>query len=334
MPAEVPDPPSNVVAHWDANAPQLRVTWETPASNGSPITGYKITRQPREVETLSTETTTEFSGLDPNFSYSFRIRATNAVGDSIPSDPSNSAGAPSLVPSITIETVEAGDRVVNVEWDSPAGDSQAFGFVIKAYRSVEGIRQLAKEVVVGPAAEARVELEAGEYYIAVRGFNAAGDREVEFAERVTVWNEQEVDQWQFEFDMQEFLQIRKLNPYPYSFGSDLCSVPPEYAWLTLLYDQIFQDACKRHDFGSQNYGRRLHIRRTEETRNAINAVFRDDMIDACVNAFPGPGLASARAGCTTEALAFYGLVSSPPGRDGFYSDESFTWKSGIDNAEP
>jgi len=69
------------------------VTWSKPASNGgSPITGYTVTSTPAgATASISTGTGTNliFTGLTNGVSYTFKVVATNLVGDSLPSLTSN-----------------------------------------------------------------------------------------------------------------------------------------------------------------------------------------------------------------------------------------------------
>jgi hypothetical protein len=96
---------------------------------------------------------------------------------------------------------------------------------------------------------------------------------------VTVWNRPEVDQWEFESSLDEFLQVRAQNIYPYSFHSDGCST--HAASYVSPYDERFLDACMRHDFGYQNYGRRLEISQNEATKSEVNDQFEVDMRAIC-----------------------------------------------------
>lgn len=163
----------------------------------------------------------------------------------------------------------------------------------------------------------------------VRGSNAAGELESQATERVTVWNRSEVDQWQFENSLEQFLQVRKQNPYPYSFDSDLCSSPEWARLLTSYQQEVFADSCKRHDFGFQNFGRRLRIDQQEYIRDRINRKFLDDMIDSCADEPP-----ALRLNCQTVADAFYVAVSlSPQGYESFHEQENFSWDSDYDNPE-
>ena len=85
-----PGMPMNVSAlAGDASA---WVSWTIPIDDGgSPITGYTVTSSPggREASVGAAETSATVSGLTNGVTYTFTVVATNAVGDSLPSEPSN-----------------------------------------------------------------------------------------------------------------------------------------------------------------------------------------------------------------------------------------------------
>ncbi len=100
---------------------QISLSWSTPSANGGqPITGYKIQQLIGSTwTTVATTTTTSGAapGLTASTSYSFRILATNAIGDSSPSvivTGSTISATPAKVgtPSVTVGTAGA----VTVKW--------------------------------------------------------------------------------------------------------------------------------------------------------------------------------------------------------------------------
>jgi hypothetical protein len=280
IPAEAPGAPTDVVAEWDPSQPLVRVSWAAPESNGSAITSYRVTGQPGSIEATTAATSAEFANLDPAFAYTFVVRASNGVDEGPPSSPSDPARSPTQPPtSIQITSVDPGDRSAEVEWEDSSGPFRAFSYTVIARQMIGDAVQTVTETPVGPGTKAAINLPRGEYVFVVRGSNAAGHLESAESERVTVWNRAEVDQWQFEHSLAEFLQVRKLNVYPYSFDSDSCSVP--LSVRPSPYDERFRDACKRHDFGYQNFGRRLEISQNEATKDQVNDRFKADMRAIC-----------------------------------------------------
>ena len=86
----VPDPPTGVTA--GAGDGSATVSWTAPADQGGgPVTSYRVVSAPGAVEVVVTapDTTATVGGLDNATTYTFTVIATNAVGDSPPSEPSN-----------------------------------------------------------------------------------------------------------------------------------------------------------------------------------------------------------------------------------------------------
>jgi uncharacterized repeat protein (TIGR01451 family) len=107
-PNTVPAAPTGVSA--SAGNASAQVAWTASASNGgSPITGYTVTSTPGaiQVSVPATATGVTVTGLTNNTSYTFTVHATNGVGNSLESAPSNavtpnlSAGAPDISVSMT-----------------------------------------------------------------------------------------------------------------------------------------------------------------------------------------------------------------------------------------
>jgi uncharacterized repeat protein (TIGR01451 family) len=86
----VPGAPTGVVAS-NGNA-SATIAWNVPTNaGGSTITSYTITASPSALAMTvpATQTGVNFTGLTNGTTYSFTVRATNAVGSSTPSLPSN-----------------------------------------------------------------------------------------------------------------------------------------------------------------------------------------------------------------------------------------------------
>ncbi len=86
----VPDPPTDVAA--TAGDAEATVSWTAPADQGGgPVLSYRVVSDPGAIDVVvsTPETTATVTGLDNGTSYTFTVTATNAVGDSPPSEPSN-----------------------------------------------------------------------------------------------------------------------------------------------------------------------------------------------------------------------------------------------------
>ena len=125
VPAGVPEAATGVVAvRRDRSA---RVSWTASPDNGSAVTAYTVTSSPgARTATVSGGTTSAVvEGLTNGTSYTFTVVATNAVGDSAPSAPSNRvtpAGVPRQVPAVQV-VVRPGRAVVKWKAAHPNGSA-------------------------------------------------------------------------------------------------------------------------------------------------------------------------------------------------------------------
>jgi Stage II sporulation protein/Fibronectin type III domain len=107
-----PDPPTAVSAvGYDTSA---QVSWTAPVSDGgSPIIGYTVTSAPGGKTCTTTGTPTcAVAGLTNGTTYAFTVTATNLVGTSGPSAPSNNV-VPAVVPGATFVPLNPPVRYVD-----------------------------------------------------------------------------------------------------------------------------------------------------------------------------------------------------------------------------
>ena len=111
------------------------VSWTKPSSNGSPVTGYTITSTPGGVsKSVDADTTsTTIGGLTNGTAYTFTVVATNAVGTSTASDPSNEVTPAGVPDTVTKPTATRGDKSAVVSWTKPSGNgSPVTGYTVTA----------------------------------------------------------------------------------------------------------------------------------------------------------------------------------------------------------
>ena len=120
-----PQPPTGVKID-GAGDKELTVSWVAPTDNGgSDITGYKVQwksgaqgfTSARQEDAGATATSQKISSLTNGTTYTVRVLATNAVGDSVASNtdtgtPSTTPGAPDIEPS-------PGDEMLTVRLSAP-----------------------------------------------------------------------------------------------------------------------------------------------------------------------------------------------------------------------
>lgn len=103
-----PNPPTGLTAV-AVSPTKINLSWNTPASNGSPaVTGYKIERKISTgtysvlaANTGNTTTTYYDTGLTTNTSYTYRVSAINSVGTSDPSNEASAMPTPTSGPTAT-----------------------------------------------------------------------------------------------------------------------------------------------------------------------------------------------------------------------------------------
>ena len=127
--ATAPAAPSGVSA--TAGNTAAVVSWTAPSNGGSAITSYTVTpyvgsaaQTPTTVTGSPPATSAEVTGLTNGTAYTFTVSATNAVGTSPASSPSN-AVTPNVPPSVTSVTPASGATGIAVSVAPTATFSQA-----------------------------------------------------------------------------------------------------------------------------------------------------------------------------------------------------------------
>lgn len=95
------------------------LSWTPPSDNGSRITGYTVSSFAGNYIKQCASTTCTLDGLTNNVEYNFTVTATNKVGTSDPSVPSETA-RPDVRPDTPAPpTLTFGDRSLSVAWSAP-----------------------------------------------------------------------------------------------------------------------------------------------------------------------------------------------------------------------
>jgi hypothetical protein len=118
-----PSAPTGVSA--TAGVASAAVAFVAPNANGSPITGYTVTSNPGNIAVPGTTSPITVAGLTNGTAYTFTATATNAIGTSVASTPSN-AVTPRTTPSApTVGVATAGDGTASVAFSAPTSNGGA-----------------------------------------------------------------------------------------------------------------------------------------------------------------------------------------------------------------
>ena len=129
LPGFPPGVPTSVSASEDMG--QARVSWSEPSSDGgSPITLYTVKSNPGNITATTTSTYVVVAGLTHGVTYTFSVTAANGVGESDPSESSNTITLVTVPSSPTGLLAVAGNAKASVSWTAPSDDG---GTPITAY---------------------------------------------------------------------------------------------------------------------------------------------------------------------------------------------------------
>ena len=124
---------------------QIRLMWDAPNDNGSPIIGYHIERQaPGAVgfvtlvaNTFSTTTTYLDTGLTPNTTYNYKVSAINAIGEGTSSNQRHGTTLPG--PSVTLTTTASDPTNLSPIPVTATFSEGVYGFTISDITVTNGV---------------------------------------------------------------------------------------------------------------------------------------------------------------------------------------------------
>lgn len=178
---EATAPAEPVIAVTETTTSTVTIGWPTPASGGTPITGYVMYRAPHGAPLVAVETTGPtgayaFTGLDPETEYDFAVDAVNAVGSTrsnTVTETTASPGDPPDAPVIAASTITA--LTARVTWEPPIDNGSTItGY--RLYRALTGdTLELVATIGFAAAAYTFTGLDPDTTYdLAIEAVNAAG----------------------------------------------------------------------------------------------------------------------------------------------------------------
>ena len=117
----VPNVPTAVNAV--AGNAQATVTFLAPASDGgSAILSYTVTSNPGNISVTAAASPIIVTGLTNGIAYSFTVVATNIIGSSLSSSPSNNVTPIAISDSPTISSITIGNKQLSVQFNAPSSN--------------------------------------------------------------------------------------------------------------------------------------------------------------------------------------------------------------------
>ena len=134
-----PDQPAPIKVAVDAG--QATLSWSTPQANGSPVTGYLLTKNGAESRQVDLRNSYTWTGLTNGSTYTFTVIAQSAAGDSLPSETSLPV-IPNQVPEApappTVDPIPGGSSL-QIGWNAPRNDgSEILAYEVEIGGSTSG----------------------------------------------------------------------------------------------------------------------------------------------------------------------------------------------------
>ncbi len=129
-PATVTVPGSPAIVSVTPGTAQATVSFTLPSNGGSPITSYTATSNPGSIKSSGAGSPILVRGLTNGEPYTFTVTATNAIGTSLPSVPSNPVTPAQLPGEPTGVKATAGNQQATVSFTAPTSNG---GSVITSY---------------------------------------------------------------------------------------------------------------------------------------------------------------------------------------------------------
>ena len=173
VPKTVADAPTVVSS--TAGVGQITLTWAAPVNTGGlTVTGYKITASDGSTSknVTSESTSTIMTGLTAGKSYTFRVTATNALGNS-PVATFSATSVLSAPDAPTQVAAEENQGTISVQWQAPVDNGGTDITSYTAYLQRDGV-DVGAPVVTGNTSASFSGVAAGDYVVQVLATNAAG----------------------------------------------------------------------------------------------------------------------------------------------------------------
>jgi Fibronectin type III domain len=186
----VPGQPTDLSVTPAGNGQSATFAWSAPfGDGGSPLTGYVVQRSGEGSRSLAPSVTSaSFGGLTPGASYTFSVRAHNAVGPgpsasvslTLPTAPPPPAATAPSAPRIGTATPgkRGGRSTLTIAWSAPAstGGAAINAYVVRAYRIRHGtvVATVTSSALSATRRSLKMRLPKGRYKLAVMARNSQG----------------------------------------------------------------------------------------------------------------------------------------------------------------